>query len=74
MTKLKCECGFIIEEDDINLWNKVNELGEDYTIFEAFCHKCKINYATSCWGEERDFEEAKEILSDCTTLELIKDE
>lgn len=49
--ELKCICGAIIPEDNIEKQNRCNEEGEDWAEVEADCPKCYWGYRTEQWGE-----------------------
>lgn len=61
--EIKCHCGAIIKDDDIEHWNSENEIGESYAEVEATC-ECGKSYNTIQWGHFDSFEEAKERLKE----------
>ncbi len=49
--ELQCQCGQILSEDDIDLNNGCNELGEEYHEYDILCPNCKSEYKGNGWGE-----------------------
>lgn len=61
---IKCHCGYLVPNENIDSSNKENEEGEYYCVANAFCKNCNIEYEINQWGEWESDKEAMLTLKD----------